>query len=303
MKVLFVFLDGVGIGPDDPDLNPFLRAELPILRTLLGGEIPHLGNLRIESSDSPFEAVAFPVDANLDTEGTPQSGTGQVALLTGENAARIFGRHFGPWTPVKLRPLVEEHSLLRKAVERGRSASFANAYPRGWPGKPAFRRVAGPPLAARGAGLLTRHEEALAQGDAVASEILNDGWRRHLGFTDLPTPTAAEAGETLGRLATRVDLTLFAHYGTDHAGHEEDVDGACAALERVDAFLGGALRALPSDALLLIASDHGNIEDVRAGHTRNPVLGVLVGPDAVARSRGISAITHVAPAVERWLEE
>ena len=30
-RVLFLFLDGVGIGPADPDVNPFLRARLPVL--------------------------------------------------------------------------------------------------------------------------------------------------------------------------------------------------------------------------------------------------------------------------------
>jgi hypothetical protein len=296
-RVLFLFLDGVGIGPADPARNPFLVARLPALRSLLGGALPTL--------DAPEPAgartVAFPLDARLDVAGTPQSGTGQVALLTGENAARTFGRHFGPWTPVSLRPALEERSVLRRALDAGHPTLFANAYPRGWPGERSRRRVAAPPLAARAAGLLTRHQEALADGSAVASEITNEGWRTLLGHAHLPAVTPAEAGRTLARMARGAALTLFAHYSTDHEGHRGGLDGAVTALERVDAFLGGIVDDLADDTLLLIASDHGNIEDLTGGHTTNPALGLLHGPGAAERRAELRSLLDVAPAVLRWL--
>lgn len=192
----------------------------------------------------------------------------------------MYGRHFGPWTPVRLRPLVEERSVLRRAADAGRSVAFANAYPRGWPGPRGGRRIAGPPLAARGAGALDRHEEHLASGDAVSSEIVNDGWRRHLGHEGLPDVTPEQAGRHLARIAGRHDLTLWAHYSTDTAGHRGHMSGAVSALERVDSFLTGLLDVCPADTLLLVISDHGNIEDVRVGHTRNPTLGVAAGTAA-----------------------
>jgi 2,3-bisphosphoglycerate-independent phosphoglycerate mutase len=297
-RVLLLFLDGVGIGEPDPAANPFLTAKLPHLRSLLGGEIPTLDRPELEGARS----AAFPLDAALGVPGVPQSGTGQTTLLTGENAAAAFGRHFGPWTPVSLRPLLERRNLLRLSVEAGHATVFANAYPRSWPGERAARRSAAPPLAARSAGLLDRHEDALARGDAVASEILNDGWRAHLGFTELPVIAAEDAGRNLAKLASAARLTLFAHYSTDHAGHRGGMEGAMAALELVDAFLAGVLANLPYDALLLIASDHGNIEDVRRGHTLNPVLGVLHGPDAAERRKELRSLVDVAPAVLRWLE-
>lgn len=212
--------------------------------------------------------------------GTPQSGTGQAALLTGLNTAEIFGGHFGPWTPVRLRPLVEEQSLLRQAVDAGRSVAFANAYPRGWPGPKGGRRIAAPPLAAKGAGVLNRHEEALGQGEAVSSEIINDGWRQHLGHEWLPAPTEPQAGANLARIANAHDVTLYAHYATDTAGHTKDMSTAIAALERVDAFLAGLVAGVAEDVAIVVASDHGNLEDVTAGHTRNPALGLAIGRHA-----------------------
>jgi 2,3-bisphosphoglycerate-independent phosphoglycerate mutase len=286
------------VGEADPEVNPFFRAQLPVLQELLGGELPHLADGFSPGSPAspptPGAARTFLLDPLLGVEGLPQSGTGQIALFTGLNAPEIHGRHFGPWPPVGLRPLLERENLLRKVVEEGGRALFANAYPRGYPEGLSPRRVAAPPLAALSAGLLDRHHEALSRGEAVASEIVNDGWRRHLGFTGLPSVTPEEAGRNLARLTGEADLTLYAHYHTDTAGHRGGMSGAVDALERVDAFLAGLLSRAPNDLLILIASDHGNIEDVRVGHTRNPALGLATG-DGADRLPAMERLTDVAP--------
>jgi hypothetical protein len=182
-------------------------------------------------------------------------------------------------------------------VDAGLRVTFANAYPRSWPGPGGGRRIAGPPLAARGAGVLDRHEDALAEGSAVASEILNDSWRRHLGHAHVPRISAEEAGRNLARISRGADLTLYAHYATDTAGHRRELDAAVAALRRVDRFLGGLRTALDADTLLLVASDHGNLEDVRVGHTRNPALGIVAGPGADVAADRLHDIRGVAPFV------
>lgn len=325
MGVLVVFLDGVGIGPDDPDINPFLRAELPVLRRMLGG-VPTLdqpaltGSLSsgtVSGSDSERSdggegagtglgtsrpTCSLPLDARLGVDGLPQSGTGQTTLFTGRNAARSFGRHFGPWVPVDLRPVLAEHSFLRIAQEAGHRVTFANAYPAGWMEMRGARRPAAPPLAAHAAGVLSRTEEHLVAGDAVASEIVHDGWRRHLG-AHLPEITPEDAGSRLARIAGGADLTLYAHYTTDTAGHRGGMDGAITALQRVDAFLGGVLAGLPPHVELWVVSDHGNVEDVRGGHTLNPALGLVVGQVRVdaegadSTRPGMQSLLDVTPAI------
>lgn len=274
---------------------------------MAGGVLPSRDKLGTKAvvptrSPSPREGRgrAFPLDARLDVAGTPRSGTGQVALLTGADAARLHGAHFGPWTPVKLRPLVEDTSVLRQAAEQGLDVAFANAYPRGWPGPGGSRRIAAPPLAARGAGVLHRHEEALGRGDAVSSEIVNDGWRKHLGHDGLPDIAPEDAGVNLANIAGKHDLTLYAHYSTDTAGHEKSMSAAIAALHRVDRFFAGILSAVSDDTLVLVASDHGNIEDVGAGHTTNPALGIAYGPGADEAAR-LTDIREVAGFVLRQL--
>ena len=241
--------------------------------------------------------TTVPVNATLGVDGLPQSGTGQTALLTGENAADLHGRHFGPWVPVALRPLVEQRSVLQRALDGRRSAAFANAYPRAWPGSGRRSRfIAAPPLAAKAAGLMDRHEEALGAGRAVSSEIVNDGWRSHLGHDWLPRISPQEAGANLAAISSEVDLTLYAHYATDDAGHSQSMDSAVSALQRVDAFFEGQRQEMAPDTLLLVTSDHGNIEDVRTGHTRNPALGLASGPGAEG-AQTLSDLRQVTPFV------
>ncbi|HEX2079693.1 MAG TPA: alkaline phosphatase family protein [Longimicrobium sp.] len=295
-RALLVFLDGVGIGPGDAAFNPFAAASLPRMEALLGGRRPVAEHLDGDGRILGERAVLAAADATLDVEGLPQSGTGQTALLTGRNAAAEYGRHFGPWVPTPLRPMLAAENLLRRAVDAGRTAAFANAYPTGPIADPRiFRRPAGPVLAAQSAGALTRGAAELAEGRAVASSITNERWRERLG-SDVPEVTPEEAARTLARIAGTADVTLFAHYDTDYTGHRGDLAGAVAALERVDAFLGALADALPADALLVVSSDHGNVEDVRGGHTMNPVPVLALGAGR-ERFTDARAITQVAPRI------
>ena len=321
-RLLFVFVDGVGLGADDPTVNAMAAARLPVLGGLLDGAPP-----AAKALGSHAAATLLGLDATLGVDGLPQSGTGQTALLTGEDAPRLFGRHFGPWVPTALRAVMAERSILARAAAAGRRIAFANAYPEellelaaeragaapaaagqaGALDAAALARLpgplrAGPPLAALGAGVLVRHTRALERGDAVSSEITNDGWREHLARAGVPPITPRQAGRNLAVIAAAHDLTLFAHYTTDAAGHYRELPPAIAATERVDAFLGGLIDALLPDVLLVLASDHGNLEDCRVGHTRNPAIFLAAGEGHAAFSAGLTRLTDVAPRVLQWLE-
>ena len=318
-SLLLFFIDGVGLG-DDAAYNPFTHARLPVLTALLGGALPLAGQAPLPLAGQAGEASQtgaghayrgvgahspharaslHALDATCGVEGLPQSGTGQAALFTGADAVALHGRHFGPWVPTTLRTMLRAQNLLVRAQQAGRSVAFANAYPEELVARaqenarrvPAFLR-AGPPIVALAAGLLTRHTGHLARGDAVASEITNDGWRERL-MRDVPAISAESAGANLARIVAAHDLTLYAHYATDTAGHLRELEPAVAALERVDAFLRGLLDHVPPAATIVIASDHGNIEDVRAQHTRNPALGMVIG--ASGDDARMTSIMDVAP--------
>jgi hypothetical protein len=313
-RVLLLFVDGVGVGIDDAMVNPFVNARLGALHALADAR-----RLTVDSVPcSTTGASIVGMDAVMGIDGIPQSGTGQTALLTGANAAELHGRHFGPWVPARLRTLVRDESVLARASNAGYRVAFANAYPEevmqlaGEPAAalpsdapargararrtPSFLR-AGPPLAAIGAGLLTRHTRELERGDAVASEITNEAWRDRLGRKGVPVISAEHAGRNLALLAARYDLTMFAHYATDYAGHQQDMDAAIAALEKFDALLAGLLDTAADDLVIFIVSDHGNIEDVRTGHTRNPALGIVTGTGHRQLADRLRSLTDVTPAI------
>ena len=306
MQVLMIFLDGVGLGEPNPETNPFLRANLPHLTSLLGGHAFALNGGRLDTS----LATLVPTDATLGINGLPQSATGQTTMLTGVNASRALGYHWGPHPNEPLRQIIDRASIFRKLNERGLHTAFANAYPERYfkeveRGK---RGLSPTGLAARAGGLRLRDHDDLRQGQALSAFLTNQGWRDVLGYTDLPDITARQAGQTLAALARQHDYTLFEHYYTDVCGHHQDWTQAVQTLEALDQFLSGVLDGLGPDMLLVVTSDHGNIEDLSVrGHTLNPVPTLIVGQNAGHnRSQMADAITSlcdITPAILRLLSD
>ncbi len=282
--VLVIFLDGVGLGPADPVVNPLAAAAMPVLTSALGGR-------RLVADSAPCEgpeATLVAVDANLDVPGDPQSATGQAALLTGRNVAAEIGRHYGPKPNPEVAAIVRSGSLFSKLVERGRSAALLNAYPPRYFSSidSGYRLYSSIPLAVTAAGIRLRTAEDLLAGRALSVDFTGKGWAEQPGFPPAPVYTEAEAGSRLAALARQVDLAWFDFWPSDVAGHRADLAQAVSLLEAFDAVLGGFLGAWGGgDDLAILTSDHGNLEDLSLrGHTRNPVPGLLFGPDAVRGS-------------------
>jgi len=250
-----------------------------------------------EAPESERSALV-PIDATLGVAGRPQSGTGQTALLTGANAPVLMGRHFGPWVPTSLREFLVSDNLFRRGGEAGLSVAFANAYPTGHmqPGGRGVRRPGAFPFAADSAGLLTRDPGSVRDGQALVSSITTESWRRYVDPT-APQMTPAEAGRCLVEIASSHHLTVFAHFDTDYVGHRGSMAEAIEVIERVDAFLGGVVEHLGDDTLLVVTSDHGNLEDIGSGHTLNPVPLLTVGRGYGHMSERVRTISDVAPVI------
>jgi hypothetical protein len=59
--------------------------------------------------------------------------------------------------------------------------------------------------------------------------------------------------------------------------------------------------ALPPQTLLVLGSDHGNIEDITQGHTKNPTFSLLLGPGTKELGVGLSRITDIPELILRHL--
>ena len=304
MHVLFLFLDGVGLGISDPEVNPLLAAKLPALQHMIGGT----PTLEHRSFETP-RGSAVPLDATLGVPGLPQSGTGQAALLAGFNAPKAAGHHFGPFPPSSIRERIRTRNIFQRIMELDRSACFANAFPQRFFDYIAEHkfRMSMTTLSCSLSGLALREHGDLKAGNAVSAELTNEGWRR-MGYTDLPTMTPQESGRVLAKLALRHDFTLFEYWKTDFAGHAQDRKDSIAVLELFDGMLEGLLAALDTaPVLVVLSSDHGNIEDMRVKtHTRNPVPLVAYGSRhqqflSLIQSRSRPNLSHVTPAILRVL--
>jgi 2,3-bisphosphoglycerate-independent phosphoglycerate mutase len=271
-----LFLDGVGIGRKDQGVNPFFAARLPALRSILDGELPSLRNRTLASS----HALSIPLDATLGVPGLPQSGTGQTALFTGVNAARLIGKHFGPYPYSTLRPTIERRSLFRRLLNGGKTCCFANAFPQRFFDYASRNgtRLTVTTLSCRYAGVPLKGADELERGEGISADLTNAGWR-DLGYPEMEIIEPAEAGRRLAAISRRHDFVLFEYWKTDHAGHAKNREEAIQVLEKFDRFLVGILEGINSgETLLIITSDHGNLEDASVKtHTRNPVSLILYG--------------------------
>jgi 2,3-bisphosphoglycerate-independent phosphoglycerate mutase len=291
-RVLFIFLDGVGLAPSGPD-NPLSQTPMPCLRNLVGGPLVLDG---VKRETTPPGVVLRALDACLGVPGLPQSATGQTALFTGINAPRIVGSHITAFPTAPLREIIAEHSVLKRAAEAGARVLFANAHSeRFWQmireGK---RHLGASTLTAQAAGSPIPTLANLRAGRAVLWDITHEIATSHMGY-ELPLVSAEEAGARLARLATEYDLVLYESFLTDLAGHQR-IEPEWV-LARIDGFLGGVLAHRLPETTLVICSDHGNVEDTTTkSHTTNPVPLLVVGPQA-ERFRTATAITDVAPAI------
>jgi 2,3-bisphosphoglycerate-independent phosphoglycerate mutase len=302
MRILFMFLDGVGLGSADPSLNPFVAARLPNLFQLLGGQ-------RFLAASAPYDgprASLRAVDANLGVSGLPQSATGQAVILTGTNVPEALGYHYGPKPNPETAAFLQSGGIFGELTRAGRRAALVNAYPDGYfhgidSGKRLYSSI---PLAVTQAGLPLFTEADLQAGRAISADFTALAWRERLGHANIPVLTLPAAGERLAVLAGEYDFAFFEYWLTDYAGHKQELAPAVQLLEEFDAVLGGLLAAWNADeGLVVLTSDHGNLEDLSTRrHTANPVPLLLIGPQA-ARSyfEQVTDLAGIAPAILAYL--
>ncbi len=301
MSVIVLFVDGVGLGERNEN-NPFFTSATPFISSILDGR-----KMTKEAAGKDYKyASLIPLDAGLGVPGLPQSATGQTALFSGVNGAKLLGYHLNGFPNKILRQVLSEYGLFTQLQKKLLKGTFANAYrpdffdelKQGFKGYYSCST-----LITYFGGLPFRSLDDLGRGEALYMDITNTVLRR-LGFA-VPLFTPQEAGKILIEIAGRFDLTLFEHFLTDIAGHNLDKALALETVKKLDAFLEAVLQDLPQDDLFLMISDHGNLEDLsQKGHTQNPVPALVVGKqrallvELLAKSGSITAVT---PALLKYL--
>ncbi len=300
-RILFIFLDGIGLGDDDPTINPFARANVPTLTALTGGRrwLRDLGRM------TNGRAAFVPTDPRMGVPGRPQSASGQAAILTGLNVPQIIGEHYGPRPNEPIRALIAQDNFFKQVVARGMSAGLLEGYPPRWHEaiNSGMRLRSSYQQAAHEAGVTIFTEREIYSCDALAVDWTGEGWRRELGYTDTPIYTPTAAGRKMVELAQRYHFSFFPHWYTDVIGHRNGIDDGVALLELFDGVLRGALDAWDdAEGLIIISSDHGNMEDLSHGkHTENDVPTLIIGDGAAEFATGIHALHDFVPQMARYL--
>ena len=298
MRVLFIFLDGIGLGVNDPETNPLARSKMPNLNALLDGR-------SLLKEFAPFvgeHATLLAVDPNLGVGGLPQSATGQAILLTGVNVSAEIGYHYGPKPNPEVAAHLKNGTLFSRFAKAGRKSALLNAYPSRYfdgidSGKRNYSSI---PMAVTNAGLELFKQEDFYEGRAMPADFTGEGWRSFLGFTDSPVMEPQEAGRKLAALAMEYDFSLFEYWASDYAGHKQQMDWAVTQMEMFDGVLGGVMKALSGELLVLITSDHGNMEDMSTRRHTDAYVPALVIGEKTAReefTHGMTDLTHIAPAI------
>lgn len=291
---LLIFLDGVGIGDNDNASNPFFKYDFKFLNNIFG-DTPHLNNQSM-SSDGRY---LFPVDANLNVDGLPQSGTGQTSIICGINASELIGKHFGPFPYSTLVPVIQENNIFISLITQRRKVSYVNAFPKLFfdylnKGK---KRLGTFPLSCMLSGMKLKMATDVWKGEALTAEITNEKWRDRLNYK-LPVIKPSTAAKRLLNISSKNHFTMFEYWITDHLGHGRYKEETEQQLKILDDFLFFILNNLPVHMTLLICSDHGNLENISIkSHTRNPALTISAGFNARYLSDHIKSLVDIKEAV------
>jgi hypothetical protein len=286
VPAVLIFIDGVGVGDRAPEYNPLARAPTILSQFNDGTGTP-----------LPRGGVRRDLDATLGVPGRPQSATGQTALITGENAPALLGKHLLGFPNATLRAVLEKRSIFHQVLQAGGTASFLNAYPVGYldavglPHRPLqgpaegeisprarrLRPAAAPFAFAAAGGLLSTFDD-VRESQALCHDLTNQGARRQGWKVPATTPEAAAA--IVERRAASSDFSMFDYFLTDDAGHAQDFAAAERALTDLDRFLRHLVAILPIERdSLFVVSDHGNLEDLRLrNHTLARVPLLVFGP-------------------------
>lgn len=284
MRMIFVFIDGFGLGDEDSNANPIYAANAPNIRHIL----------------NDFNVI--PTDASFGIKGLPQSATGQTAIFTAVNAPQVLGRHLNGQPTITLKKIINKSNLFKELMNMGLKVTNSNVYREEYLSKmldPRERRYrpSVTSVMSLSAGLKFRTVEDYNLGNGVyhdiTGQIIKDS-----GY-DSKVITPEEAARRIYAISRNYDFTLFEHFMTDIIGHKMDMELAVREIELLDAFLGELLRLVDfENDIIFITSDHGNIEDITVKtHTMNKVPTVVMGKVPEGADIKIESLLDIMPEV------
>lgn len=283
MKVIFIFLDGVGIGEKDRTANPVYATQQQVLARLI-------------------DNARFQADASMGVEGLPQSATGQTAIFTGVNAPKVLNRHLSGQPTISLKKVIYKSNIFSELVKMGYKVTSSNVYRDEYLEnmlnvKDRRHRPSVTSVMSMAAGIEFRTVNEFINENGVYHDITGETLRES-GY-EVDTVTPKRAAQNLYRLSRNYDFTLYEHFLTDIQGHKADFGEAVDLIDRLDSFFEELMKQMDfEEDVLIMTSDHGNIEDVSVHtHTMNKVPVVVLGKKAENIKTEVHSLTDIMPFV------
>ncbi|EJO69117.1 metalloenzyme [Leptospira kirschneri] len=301
--IFYMFIDGIGFSPDDPETNPFSRYAKSFFLPLAGKSIPQNAPLSLKNT------VFLKTDASMGIKGLPQSATGQTSLWTGINACKVLQRHLSGFPTFTLKKIISKYSIVRVLEERGFKADLLNCY------TPAFteyvkknpRHVSASTLIQMASDKPLKGMDDLRRGRGlymdITHEYLKEFSRGYLDESDelFQIRDPYQTGKSIIRNCKEDDYTLciYEFFLTDKIGHKMNWEAAEKYIGELESFLTGILGELnPEEDQLIVTSDHGNLENLSVDvHTLNQVPTVLYGKYTSKMEQKIRSIVDIPSAI------
>lgn len=278
MSVIIIFVDGVGIGKNDPDKNPCLSTKFKLFSPV---------------QNLPNKGVQYSLDACLNVDGFPQSATGQTTIYTGINAAQYIGKHLFGFPNAALKELLATQSIFIELKSLGYKCKFINAF------RPVFftspelfkkMRLSVTSEMNRTAKLSFNDLHNIKKGMALYHDYTNKELIKK-GFK-IPLLNAEKASTTLVNQSKIYDLVLYEYFLTDMAGHSKDMNYAISELDKIEELIFRTIEKLEyTKNSLVVCSDHGNLENIDIkSHTLNPAYFAIWTKDKIKNISSLSEI-------------
>ena len=297
--IIYLFLDGIGFGKNDPTINPFSKYARSFFLPLADRKLP---------DSSTFSRGEYVItDPAMGIKGLPQSATGQTALWTGVNAPEVLGRHVSGFPTFTLKKIITEFSIIKILKSHGFKASFLNCY------SPIYfqrvtknnRYLSASTLIQHAADTPLRDLDDLRNERGLFMDITHELFREFSkefldendSLKNLRDPF--EMGRKVKDMGGDNDVILFEYFLSDKAGHAMDWNFAQKVIENLEAFLEGILENFSiSEDQLIVTSDHGNLEDLSTKvHTNNKVPTYLLGKYTESMKDRITSLCDIPPAI------
>jgi hypothetical protein len=327
-RLLFIFLDGVGIG-EASNNNPFYVAQADFLPFFTGENTLPDG--------TPVKAI----DPVLGVEGLPQSATGQTTLFTGENIPAMLKEHKGSYPNKLMRKIIREKNIISRLKAKKLNAGFINAYPffsefftndhvnicedGSFHFSNEFpllfkRRISVTTCIMITSHLVPFNETDIIEENAIYQDYSNLSLMQRIEEAKkmekfetlakkievkLPRFSPEKAAEILFKTAQKYDFILYEYFQTDLYAHRHTLTDRIQLIRKLNRLIGKLVSLLDRERdTLLLTSDHGNLEEsATLTHTRNPVPLVVWGNQSHRLRNRIKSLVDVTPAVERFFVE